>query len=281
MKSSDGEAEGNPDHVLHLLGGDGEVAGDRGEAVAGLEAVDEILDARSAVYDERLAERLARIDGDVGGGVGGQPQPLGPSVVTVGDALEVAANDLREVLLSGTDDREERLVVAAGGVVEDQLSAVGVHLPRCERMVEANLGAEPGDRRADALEGHAGTAKRAQHERLGEADEGNRRAAAGRRKHRDEGFAVLRVGPGVERRDGRAEIRGALAQSEQRDAETRVVAPQRTNGCRGGSQNPIVPAAPVVVGLACRNARRRTATTTAPFGFASLRTQLHQGCSFC
>src|SRR5687768_1203910 len=106
MKNSGGEAEGNPDHVLHLLGGHAEVAGDIGEAVAGLEAVDEILDARAAVHDERLPERLARIYGDLRPRIGRQLKPLGPTVIAVRDALEVVADDLGEVLLTGPDDRQ-------------------------------------------------------------------------------------------------------------------------------------------------------------------------------
>ena len=88
MKNSGGEAEGRyPDHVLHLLGRDAEVARDLSEAVAGLEAVDEVLDARAAVHDERLTERLARVDRDLGSRVGRQSESLGPVVVAVGDAL--------------------------------------------------------------------------------------------------------------------------------------------------------------------------------------------------
>lgn len=59
VKNSGGEAEGNPDHVLHLLDGNAEVASDLGEAVAGLEAIDEILDPDAAVHVERLTKRLA------------------------------------------------------------------------------------------------------------------------------------------------------------------------------------------------------------------------------
>lgn len=46
---------------------------DLGEAVAGLEAVDEILNSRAAVNDERLTERLAGVDGDLGLRVRRQP----------------------------------------------------------------------------------------------------------------------------------------------------------------------------------------------------------------
>ncbi len=53
-----GDPEGNADHVLDLLRRDTEVARDVGKAV-GLEAVDEILDSRAALHDERLTERLA------------------------------------------------------------------------------------------------------------------------------------------------------------------------------------------------------------------------------
>jgi hypothetical protein len=69
MKNSSGEAEGNADHVL-LLGGDAGVARDLREAVAGLEAVDEVLDARAAVHGQGLAERLARVYRHLGFRVG-------------------------------------------------------------------------------------------------------------------------------------------------------------------------------------------------------------------
>ena len=99
MKNSGGEAEGNADHVLHLLGGNAEVSRDLGEAVAGLEAVDEILHARAAVHDYRLTKRLTRIDRDLSFGVRRQPQSLGPAVIAVRDPLEIVADDLGEVLL--------------------------------------------------------------------------------------------------------------------------------------------------------------------------------------
>ena len=57
-KNSSGEPEGNADYVLYLLGWHAEVVSDLGEAVAGVEAIDEILDTGPAVNDERLTKRL-------------------------------------------------------------------------------------------------------------------------------------------------------------------------------------------------------------------------------
>lgn len=94
---SSSEAEGNADDVLDLSGRDAEVRGDVSAAVAGLEAVDEILDPCAAVDDERLPERLPErlrwIDDDFSVRVGREPELLGPSVCTVGDAAEVLADD--------------------------------------------------------------------------------------------------------------------------------------------------------------------------------------------
>lgn len=95
--------EGNSDHVLHLLGGDAEVASDLGKAIAGVEAFDEVLDARAAVHGKRLAKRLARVDCHLGSRVRRQPWPLGPPVIAVGDAFEVIAGDPREMLVAGSN----------------------------------------------------------------------------------------------------------------------------------------------------------------------------------
>jgi hypothetical protein len=51
-------AEGNADDVLDRRRRHGEISGDLSEAIAGLEAIDEILDAGASVHCERLADRL-------------------------------------------------------------------------------------------------------------------------------------------------------------------------------------------------------------------------------
>ena len=61
----------NPDHVLDLGARHVEVGRDLGEAIAGLEAVDQILDPRAAVDDHRLVAGLGRVDRDLGLGLGG------------------------------------------------------------------------------------------------------------------------------------------------------------------------------------------------------------------
>jgi len=246
IKNSGGEAEGNPDHVLHLLGGNAEVARDLGEPVACLKAVDEILDTRPAVNDERLTERLTRVHGDLRAYVGRQPETLGPPIVAVGDPLEVIADDLGEVLLTGPDHRQQGLVVAARGVIEDQLRSVGVHALGGERVIKADLVAQLGDSGPDALHRNAGAAQGTKDERLSETDERHGRAPPGTREDRHERLAVLRARPRVQRRDGCVEVGGALPQGEQRDAETRIVASELATGFRGGGQKPIVLCAPVV-----------------------------------
>ena len=71
MEGSGGESESNPDHVLDLGARHVEVGRDLGEAIAGLEAVDQILDPRAAVDDHRLVAGLGRVDRDLGLGLGG------------------------------------------------------------------------------------------------------------------------------------------------------------------------------------------------------------------
>jgi len=115
-------------------------------------------------------------------------------------------------------------------------------------LVKPDLVAQLGDRRPDALHRNARTAQRAEHEGFGEADERHRRAAPGTWEHRDQRIAVLRVRPGMKRGEGRVEVRRTLAQREQRDAETGIVAPQRASECRGPGQIAIVLGAPVVAG---------------------------------
>ena len=63
-------AEGNPDHVLDFGPGNVEVGRDLGEAITGLEAVDQILDSGAAMDDQRLAECPDGVDRDSSLGVG-------------------------------------------------------------------------------------------------------------------------------------------------------------------------------------------------------------------
>lgn len=67
---SGGSASGDPNHVFDLGARHGEVCSDAGDAVAGLEAIDEILDASAALNDERKSESHARIDNYVGCSIG-------------------------------------------------------------------------------------------------------------------------------------------------------------------------------------------------------------------
>jgi len=62
MKNSGGTPQRDADDVLSLDHRDVEISGDVFQAVPGLKAVNEILDPGSAVYNDRLAERLVRVD---------------------------------------------------------------------------------------------------------------------------------------------------------------------------------------------------------------------------
>jgi hypothetical protein len=146
MKNSGGEPEGNADDVLDLGRWHTKVVGDVREAIAGLEAIYEVLHARPTVNHERLSERLVGIHEHLCGAIGREMYLLRPSVVAVADRLEVVADDLREVLLSGAHDRQERFVVAALRVIEDQLGPVGVDPFRDQRVVETDLRTELCDR---------------------------------------------------------------------------------------------------------------------------------------
>jgi hypothetical protein len=56
MKNSGGEAEGNPDHLLHQLGGNAEVAAISANLSSDRKTVDEIPDTRVAVNHQRLTK---------------------------------------------------------------------------------------------------------------------------------------------------------------------------------------------------------------------------------
>ena len=61
MKNSGGEPEGNANDVLDLGRWHTQVVGDVREAIAGLEAIYEVLHARATVNHERLSECLVGI----------------------------------------------------------------------------------------------------------------------------------------------------------------------------------------------------------------------------
>jgi hypothetical protein len=65
------------------------------------------------------------------------------------------------VLLARADNGEQLLVAAARRKVEDQLGAVGVHVPGRESVVKADLVVQFLDGGTDALHRHAGLAQRA------------------------------------------------------------------------------------------------------------------------
>ena len=64
------------------------------------------------------------------------------------------------------------------GEVEHQLGAVGVELPRCEGVLDSDLVLDLSERWPDALHRHTAATYRCQHQRLGQADEGDRGLAA-------------------------------------------------------------------------------------------------------
>jgi hypothetical protein len=151
MKSSGCESRGNPDDVLDLVLRDVEILSDPSDAVSGAEPVDKILNARAAVDDERLPEVALGVDDHVGCGASRQLELCGPTVAAVADAIEVAADDLGEMFLTGSNDGQQSLVVAVFGLVEDQLRTVGVDTLRGESVIEPKFVAETSDRGPDAL----------------------------------------------------------------------------------------------------------------------------------
>jgi hypothetical protein len=113
MKNSSGEPEGNSDYVLDFVTRDVKVGRDLGEAVPGLEAVDEVFDPRPAMHKQGLTKRLGRIDRHLSTRVSRQPDSRGPAVVAVHDRLEVVAYHVGEMLLAGADHRQQLLILAA------------------------------------------------------------------------------------------------------------------------------------------------------------------------
>ena len=118
-----------------------EVGGDVAQGVAGQEAVDEILDACAGAGDEREAERDLRVHDHVGLGVARELDLRRPAVGAVGDALEVVADEVGELVLASADDDqvEDVLLVALLGVVEQDLGAVGEQALGGERVLDPDL----------------------------------------------------------------------------------------------------------------------------------------------
>ena len=104
MKNSGGKSEGNPDHVLDLIGRDAEVRCDLRYRVTSLKAVNEILYASAAVGDDREAKCDLRIDDYLSVAVSRQPHRVCPAVSPVIDALQIILDDTGELALLGPDD---------------------------------------------------------------------------------------------------------------------------------------------------------------------------------
>jgi hypothetical protein len=95
------------------------------------EPINEILNSRSAMNNQWHPKRPARIDDDIRMLLGRQAHPGGPAILTVGDALQVGAHNLRELPLTGTDDGQaaQLLVVLAGRI--RVMAASGSTLRNC------------------------------------------------------------------------------------------------------------------------------------------------------
>ena len=131
------------------------------------------------------------------------------------------------MLLTGVHDGQQRLVVTAGRVIEDQLGAVGVHPPGGERVIQADLIVQLLDGRADALHRHLGLAQRAQYECRCEPDERDGCLPPRRWEDRDQRRAVLRECPRVQRRERGVQVGRKLVQREQRNRHATVTGWQR------------------------------------------------------
>src|SRR6478735_2307809 len=121
-------ASGQADHVLDLIGRDAEVRRDLGHGVTGLEAVDEILYASTAVNDERETERDLRVDNHLGVAVGRQPHRVRPAVSPVVDALQVILDYAGELALLGPDDDQihDLALTALVRVIEKNLGPIRI-----------------------------------------------------------------------------------------------------------------------------------------------------------
>src|ERR1039458_2281978 len=218
-RASGRRSGGDTDYVLDFGLGDTEILGDVRQRVPRHEAIDEILDPRTAVNDQRHPKRSPRIDDDIRVLVGRQANPGGPAVLAVGDALQVVAHDLSELPLPGADDRKaaQLLVVLAGGVVVEHLRAIGVQTLGRQRVIDADTGGEHLDRRPNALHRNAGTAERRQDVCLREADERHRRLPPMRRKAHDDRLSrAAGTRPAMQGGVGQPEIPRRLPQREHR-----------------------------------------------------------------
>ncbi len=121
-----------------------------------------------------------------------------PTVVSIGDAPQVATDDLGEDSLAVNDARQSGqllchfLVVATMlREVEENDRAICIEPFERERVLGTHLHCQHGNGLADVLQGHASLAKGCQNHRLGKPDEGNDRLAAlGGRERGDDGVAV-------------------------------------------------------------------------------------------
>lgn len=199
MKNSGCESERDTDDVLDLRCRDIEVFGYIRKSVSTLKAVDEVLDSRATADDERHPKRTARIYYNLRVAIRGQLNLRSPSVVAVGNSLEVVANNFREVLLPGSDNREHLLVVTALRIVKNDLGAVCVEAFGGQCVLEPNFPFESLDRWTDTLHRHASAAKCCEHVTLRKSDERHRRAAPGARKARHKRWLIVRSRPRVKR----------------------------------------------------------------------------------
>ena len=193
-------------------------AGTPPDTAASISAFQSILPATLSPQVLRTPQNrgnsTARIDDDHRGLVCRKPELFGPAVRAVCDPLQVGANDLLEMLLPDTHHRQERPVLAALGVVEDQVSSMGVDPLGCERMVEPDLVGKLCDGGSNPLHRDAGLAQRAEDERLREANERDRCSPPSAGKHRNQRLGVGRMRPHMERRHRDVEVPRALSERE-------------------------------------------------------------------
>src|SRR4051812_39216426 len=106
MKNSGGESTLRPEGLFDLLRRDLELSGDGVKGVPREEPVQHVFQTSAALVEDRLAEAATRVNHDVSGAVGGQPDPCGIAVVAPGDALQVTLDDVGEHALPVPDHDE-------------------------------------------------------------------------------------------------------------------------------------------------------------------------------
>ena len=148
------------DDVLDLVERHGEVVGDVADRVAGQEAIDEVLDACAAAVTNGRPNATSGSTTTSALPVDREPYLGRPAVVAVGDALQVVADELGELVLAGrgTTSSSMSSSLALLGVVEEHLGAIGVQALGRERVLDADLTREHLDRRTDPLQRTAGSA---------------------------------------------------------------------------------------------------------------------------